>query len=184
MRTETAPASVYLPNPNLETDENSVFSALLCFAPQLRPATAQPANYAFDPNRIYPDSKLEGHGGTAAWAMKSRRRIAPAEQLSMPRQNNDGLDAGHCPFRTVPQFTRIHKVYPEPYYGVNNKLDSNLIPDLSSGPIFTPIGSVPNLRSRKVTRTNGSDAARRNQLPRRGVAQRQPARYDGRHVQG
>ena len=35
------------------------------------------------------------------------------------------------PSRTVLNSLVFNKVYPEPYYGVNNKLDSNLIPDLS-----------------------------------------------------
>lgn len=37
-----------------------------------------------------------------------------------------------------------NKVYPEPYYGLNNKLTSNIIPDLSVvGRDFILIGFVP-----------------------------------------
>ena len=103
-------------------------SALLCLSFGL--ATAQPANYAFDPNRIYLDSK-EGHGGTAAWAMKKAGDVSlPAEQLSMPGQTTTDWMPAIVP-GTVLNSLVFNKVYPEPYYGVNNKLDSNLIPDLS-----------------------------------------------------
>ena len=103
-------------------------SALLCLSFGL--ATAQPANYAFDPNRIYLDSK-EGHGGTAAWAMKKAGDVSlPAEQLSMPGKTTTDWMPAIVP-GTVLNSLVFNKVYPEPYYGVNNKLDSNLIPDLS-----------------------------------------------------
>ena len=102
--------------------------ALLCLSFGL--ATAQPANYAFDPNRIYLDSK-EGHGGTAAWAMKKAGDVSlPAEQLSMPGKTTTDWMPAIVP-GTVLNSLVFNKVYPEPYYGVNNKLDSNLIPDLS-----------------------------------------------------
>ena len=103
-------------------------SALLCLSFGL--ATAQPADYTFDPNRIYLDSK-EGHGGTAAWAMKKAGDVSlPAEQLSMPGGATTDWMPAIVP-GTVLNSLVFNKVYPEPYYGVNNKLDSNLIPDLS-----------------------------------------------------
>ncbi|MDR2919552.1 MAG: glycoside hydrolase family 2 [Tannerella sp.] len=90
----------------------------------------QSPNYYIDHSRIYLDSK-DGHEGDFVWQMKKAGEISdPAETLS---------GTGYQPFDwqpaiipgTVLNSLVYNNVYPEPYYGLNNKLTSKLIPDIS-----------------------------------------------------
>ena len=91
---------------------------------------AQTPNYYRNPDKIYLDSK-DGHNGSFTWQMhKADETKDPAEKISQP-----GYQTGQWMPAIVPGTvlnSLVHnKVYPEPYYGMNNKLDRNIIPDLA-----------------------------------------------------
>lgn len=91
---------------------------------------AQTTNYYQNPDRIYLDSK-EGHNGSFAWQMyKADETKDPAEKISQP-----GYQTGQWMPAIVPGTvlnSLVHnQVYPEPYFGMNNKLDKGIIPDLA-----------------------------------------------------
>lgn len=82
------------------------------------------------PSSIYLDSKAV-HQGNCEWKMlKASDSKAAAEQLSMPGYATDGWMDAVVP-GTVLRSLVYNKVYPDPYYGDNNKLENNLIPDIS-----------------------------------------------------
>ena len=81
-------------------------------------------------DRIYLDSK-EGHAGGSVWTMKKAGELnAPAETISQPGFDTEGWLPAIVP-GTVLNSLVHNKIYPEPYYGLNNKLTSGLIPDLA-----------------------------------------------------
>ena len=87
-------------------------------------------NYYKEQNRIYLDSK-EKHAGAFSWRMKKAVEVkVSSEVLSKPDYKEDDWMPAIVP-GTVLNSLVYNKVYPEPYYGLNNKLTSNLIPDLS-----------------------------------------------------
>ena len=91
---------------------------------------AQTQNYYRNPDKIYLDSK-SGHNGNFSWQMYKADEIKdPAEKISRP-----GYQSGEWMPAIVPGTvlnSLVHnKVYPEPYYGLNNKLDKDIIPDLA-----------------------------------------------------
>lgn len=91
---------------------------------------AQTQNYYRNPDKIYLDSK-SGHNGDFSWQMYKADEIKdPAEKISRP-----GYQSGEWMPAIVPGTvlnSLVHnKVYPEPYYGLNNKLDKDIIPDLA-----------------------------------------------------
>lgn len=90
----------------------------------------QEANYYRNPDKIYLDSE-DGHQGKFLWKMKKAGEImAGAEIISQPGYTtNDWLPA-IVPGTTLNSLV-YNNVYPEPYYGMNNKLTSNIIPDLA-----------------------------------------------------
>ena len=93
-------------------------------------ANGQTDNYYRNPEKIYLDSK-EGHKGDFNWRMlKASDTKENAEQISQP-----GYSVSHWMPAIVPGTvlnSLVHnKVFPEPYYGMNNKLDKNIIPDLA-----------------------------------------------------
>ena len=72
----------------------------------------------------------DGHQGNFVWKMKKAGDIGVrAEEISMP-----GISASDWMPAVVPGTVLnslvYNNVYPEPYFGTNNKLESNLIPDL------------------------------------------------------
>ncbi len=71
-----------------------------------------------------------GHNGASVWKMKKAGDItAKQEDVSTEKvQMGDWLPA--IVPGTVLNSLVYNKVYPEPYFGLNNKLESNLIPDL------------------------------------------------------
>ena len=72
----------------------------------------------------------EGHGGSFDWKMRRADQVGVrSEEVS-----SAGLPTEEWLPAVVPGTvlnSLVHDgVYPEPYYGLNNKLESNLIPDL------------------------------------------------------
>jgi mannosylglycoprotein endo-beta-mannosidase len=92
--------------------------------------SAQPANFYRPSDRIYLDSK-DGHDGAFEWKMlKAGDSKAHAEEISMPGYGTDDWLAAIVP-GTVLNSLVYDKIYPEPYYGDNNRLSKGLIPDLA-----------------------------------------------------
>lgn len=75
-------------------------------------------------------TSTEGHGGAFVWKMKKADEIKNrTEDISTNKTNSSDWLPAIVP-GTVLNSLVHNKVYPEPYYGLNNKLTSNLIPDL------------------------------------------------------
>lgn len=91
---------------------------------------AQTPNYYRNPDKIYLDSKEEHNGGFTWQMYKAGDTKDAAEKISQP-----GYQAGQWMPAIVPGTvlnSLVHNnVYPEPYFGMNNKLDKNIIPDLA-----------------------------------------------------
>jgi hypothetical protein len=76
------------------------------------------------------DSK-EIHQGGYEWKMiKAGEESAPAEKLSLPEYDTGNWLPAVVP-GTVLNSLVYNRKYPEPYFGINNKLESNLIPDIA-----------------------------------------------------
>ena len=91
---------------------------------------AQTPNYYRNSDKIYLDSE-SGHNGNFAWQMYKADEIEePAEKISQPGYQSEQWMPAIVP-GTVLNSLVYNKVYPEPYYGMNNKLDRNIIPDLA-----------------------------------------------------
>lgn len=87
-------------------------------------------NYSRSGDRIWLDSK-EVHQGSFTWKMMRADDVAsPSETISSP-----GYDASNWLPAIVPGTvlnSLVHNgTYPEPYFGLNNKLESGKIPDIS-----------------------------------------------------
>ena len=96
---------------------------MLCVAA----ASAMPHNVARPLNRIWLDS-----GCGAQWAMvKADTEQAQAEQISTTGYQPNGWQPAIVP-GTVLGSLVAGGVYPEPYYGLNNKLGQTVIPDLAA----------------------------------------------------
>lgn len=90
----------------------------------------QPVNHARNNNRIYLDSR-QTHAGAFLWEMKKAGEVNDTpEQLSQPGYTTAGWIPAIVP-GTVLNSLVHNNVYPEPYYGLNNKIESGLIPDIS-----------------------------------------------------
>lgn len=90
------------------------------------PLMAQTANEARRPDHLYLDSKT----GTL-WLMRNIREVNDAsESISETGYNTQGWLPATVP-GTVLNSLVENKVYPEPYYGLNNQLQQNIIPDLA-----------------------------------------------------
>ncbi len=82
--------------------------------------------------RTYNDvlTSTDGHGGKFVWKMKKANELkVKTEDISTNKINPTDWLPAIVP-GTVLNSLVYNKVYPEPYYGLNNKLESNLIPDL------------------------------------------------------
>lgn len=91
---------------------------------------AQTPNYYRNSDKIYLDSE-SGHNGNFVWQMYKADEIEePAEKISQPGYQSEQWMPAIVP-GTVLNSLVYNKVYPEPYYGMNNKLDRNIIPDLA-----------------------------------------------------
>lgn len=73
-----------------------------------------------------------GHGGKAQWLMKKAGDVTDrAEDVSCVGYGTKGWAGAIVP-GTVLNSLVAQGVYPEPYFGLNNKITSGLIPDLST----------------------------------------------------
>lgn len=89
-------------------------------------AVAQERDYLFSLK------SSEGHGGGTSWMMKKASEVdIPAEALSKDGVSLEGWMPAVVP-GTVLNSLVHNKVYPEPYFGLNNKITSGLIPDIST----------------------------------------------------
>ena len=91
---------------------------------------AQPKNEARIADRIYLDSR-DGHGGNQVWVMKKAAEVSQtAEQLSSTDYTTTDWLPAIIP-GTVLNSLVYNKVYPEPYYGMNNEINKDIIPDIA-----------------------------------------------------
>lgn len=91
---------------------------------------AQVSNQELDQRKIVLDSK-DGHNGNQVWVMKKAGEItAPAETISKIGFSSNGWMPAIVP-GTVLNSLVYNKIYPEPYFGINNKLSNKLIPDIA-----------------------------------------------------
>ena len=73
----------------------------------------------------------EGHNGDYDWVMKKASEVTErAEDISRDGCQDEGWSPAIVP-GTVLNSLVNNGVYPEPYFGLNNKITSGLIPDLS-----------------------------------------------------
>ena len=87
-------------------------------------------NDARDPNRIWLDSEVTHHGDYQWKMIKAGDTTDPGEKISSSDYPTEKWLPAIVP-GTVLNSLVYNQKYPEPYYGVNNKLESKLIPDLS-----------------------------------------------------
>lgn len=81
-------------------------------------------------DRIYLDSK-EGHNGDFVWMMKKAGEItAAAESISDTNYSDKNWLPAIVP-GTVLNSLVFNKIFPEPYFGINNRLGSERIPDIA-----------------------------------------------------
>ncbi len=91
---------------------------------------AQVKNNERDAQRIYLDSKTI-HGGNFDWVMKKAEEVkGGGEEISKTGFTTLNWQPAIVP-GTVLNSLVYNKVYPEPYYGINNKLTNNIIPDIA-----------------------------------------------------
>lgn len=90
----------------------------------------QPLNRYIDANRIYLDSR-HGLGGELDWRMMKAGDVdEQAEKISRTTYDDSRWLPAIVP-GTVLNSLVHNGVYPEPYYGINNKLEKGIIPDIS-----------------------------------------------------
>lgn len=90
----------------------------------------RPINEARSSSRLWLDSEIT-HGGGYKWEMiKAGDLNESGEKVSQPGFQTGGWMNAIVP-GTVLNSLVYNKKYPEPYYGINNKIESKLIPDIS-----------------------------------------------------
>lgn len=83
-----------------------------------------------DKSRLWLDSEIV-HEGSYHWKMMKAGDVSvPSEKISSLDFSTENWLPAIVP-GTVLNSLVYNKKYPEPYYGINNKMDSNLIPDIS-----------------------------------------------------
>ena len=98
-------------------------------------AQTQPANLYRKADRVYLDSQ-DGHSGAFEWKMVKAGDVNDAsEAISKVGYGTKNWMPAVVP-GTVLNSLVYNKVYPEPYYGMNNKLDRKIIPDLRICPPY------------------------------------------------
>ncbi len=107
--------------------KNGLFFLCVCLVNTL---FAQVNNVERSADKIYLDSK-EQHKGQFTWTMKKAGDLSAGAALisSADYKEQDWLPA--IVPGTVLNSLVYNKVYPEPYYGINNKLNNNIIPDIA-----------------------------------------------------
>lgn len=90
--------------------------------------------------RIWLDSEI-GHQGDYQWKMiKAGDATDPGEKISLSNYATTNWMPAIVP-GTVLNSLVYNQKYPEPYYGINNKIESKLIPDISEPDVtFIPTG--------------------------------------------
>lgn len=103
-----------------------------------------------DGNRIWLDSK-EFHQGEFCWKMiKAGEVKSTADEISSLGYDTHDWITAIVP-GTVLNSLVYNKVYPEPYYGVNNKIESGKIPDIQKWVMsFILIGFVQSFMYRSL----------------------------------
>ena len=91
---------------------------------------AQPAYLPYPERETIELRSALGHGGSASWVMKKADQASDAAAISAPGFAADGWQKAVVP-GTVLNSLVTNGVYPEPYFGVNNKRDEKKIPDIS-----------------------------------------------------
>ena len=107
----------------------TLFSVLLLFFCSVLTAQNR-MNDARDPNRIWLDSEVTHHGDYQWKMMKAGDTTDPGEKISSSDYPTEKWLPAIVP-GTVLNSLVYNQKYPEPYYGVNNKIESKLIPDIS-----------------------------------------------------
>lgn len=93
-------------------------------------ALAQSPDYELTSNRIRLDSKV-GHNGSAEWLMQKASTVpTPVEAISKPGFKTDGWLQAIVPGTVLTSLVN-DKQLPEPYYGLNNRIDKGIIPDIA-----------------------------------------------------
>lgn len=109
---------------------NRLLIFLLLFLSFSYSAQGDNENYARTTDRIWLDSR-EVHQGEFTWKMMKAGDVkASAEEVSSLGYSTDNWLPAIVP-GTVLNSLVYNKKYPEPYYGLNNKIESNKIPDIS-----------------------------------------------------
>ena len=109
---------------------NALTFAILLLVATATAAGQMPVNDVRTSEHIWLDSDITHQGGYQ-WKMKKAGDVADAgEQLSLPDYPTTDWMPAIVP-RTVLNSLVYNKMYPEPYYGINNKIESHLIPDIS-----------------------------------------------------
>ena len=87
-------------------------------------------NLSRSTDHIWLDSKT-AHGGTCQWLMAKAGDVADGGEVISKTGYNTGKWLNAIVPGTVLNSLVSNDVYPEPYYGLNNKIESGLIPDIS-----------------------------------------------------
>lgn len=90
---------------------------------------AQTPNLYRNPERVYLDSKEEYEGASTWLMIKASDAKETAEQISQIDYQTKEWMPAIVP-GTVLNSLVWNKIYPDPYYGLNNKLEKDIIPDL------------------------------------------------------
>ena len=89
-----------------------------------------PPNLSRSSDRLWLDSEI-GHQGDCQWKMiKAGDATDPGEKISLSNYATTNWMPAIVP-GTVLNSLVYNQKYPEPYYGINNKIESKLIPDIS-----------------------------------------------------
>lgn len=109
---------------------NKLLVFLILFLSLSYSVQSRNTNDARNTDRIWLDSK-EVHQGASIWKMMKVGDVkASAEEVSSLSYNTSDWLPAIVP-GTVLNSLVYNGKYPEPYYGLNNKIESNKIPDIS-----------------------------------------------------
>ena len=109
---------------------NLLFILLLLFLFSPFSMGQTPPNLSRSSDRLWLDSEI-GHQGDCQWKMiKAGDATDPGEKISLSNYATTNWMPAIVP-GTVLNSLVYNQKYPEPYYGINNKIESKLIPDIS-----------------------------------------------------
>ncbi len=109
---------------------NALTFAILLLVATATAAGQMPVNDVQNFRNIWLDWDITHQGGYQ-WKMKKAGDVADAgEQLSLPDYPTTDWMPAIVP-GTVLNSLVYNRTHPEPYYGINNKIESHLIPDIS-----------------------------------------------------